>query len=146
MLIVGVVAVGILCAGTLRGETGGGPFNGTGTGAIVGQDVLGPNHVVLTTVGGGHATHLGKYTRTEELNLDPATGSFTGALTFTAANGDQVACTVTCQFVSAADAVGEYVITGGTGRFENASGSASFSASMTGATTFRVSFDGDITK
>jgi hypothetical protein len=42
--------------------------------------------------------------------------------------------------------VGEYVITGGTGRFENASGSASFSASMTGSTTFRVSFDGDITK
>jgi hypothetical protein len=112
----------------------------------VGQDVLGSNEVVLTTVGTGNATHLGKYTRTKELHLNPATGSFVGTLTFTAANGDQVACTVSGQFVSATDAVGEYLIAGGTGRFKNATGSATFSASMTGATTFRVSFDGDIAK
>jgi hypothetical protein len=98
----------------------------------------------MTTVGGGNATHLGRFTSEEELDLNPETGSFTGTITFTAANGDQVACTLTGQFVSATDAVGEYVIAGGTGRFSDATGSAAFNVSMTGATSFRVSFDGDI--
>ena len=144
VLIAGVVMVGVLAAAALQAETMRVPFKGSGTGAITGQEVLSPTEVVVTTVGSGNATHLGKYTRTEELHLNPLTGSFTGTLTFTAANGDEVNCTMTGQFVSATEAAGEYVVSGGTGRFAGASGSASFNVSMTGETTFGVNFSGDI--
>ena len=130
VLVAGIFVLAALGAAALQAETMRVPLQGSGTGAITGQDVL-PAEVVMTSVAHGNATHLGAYTRTEELHLDPLTGSFTGTLTFTAGNGDKLYCTMTGQFVSVTDAAGEYVITGGTGRFAGASGSASFNASMT---------------
>jgi hypothetical protein len=139
-----LVVSGILGTAALEAAAPRVPFKGNATGTITGQEVVGPTEVVLTGVSGGNATHLGTFTRTEELHLNPETGSFTGTLTFTAANGDEMACTMTGQFVSSTDAAGDYVITGGTGRFAGAAGGAAFNVSMTSETSFSVTFSGDI--
>lgn len=144
VLIALVLMSGILGAAAPEADSASVPFNGNIVAAITGQDVQGPTEVVVTTAGSGNAAHIGRFTSAEELHLNPQTGSFTGTITFTAANGDELACTLTGQFGPANAAAGEYVITGGTGRFADASGGASFSVSMTGATTFRVNFTGDI--
>jgi len=145
MVVAGTMVLALLGAGALHAASSGAPFKGGGAGSINGQDVLGPTLVHLTASASGNATHLGQFTRTESLYLNPATGSFTGTITFTSADGDNVSCDVDGQFISASDAIGNYTITGGTGRFGQASGHATFSASMTSATNFRVSFQGDIT-
>ena len=145
ILIAMVVMSGILGPAVPEADSASVPFKGNIAGAITGQDVQSPTEVVLTTVGSGNATHLGKFTSEEELHFNPQTGSFTGTITFTAANGDKVVCTLTGQFASETAAAGEYVITaGGTGRFADASGGASFNVLRTGPTTFQVNFSGDI--
>jgi hypothetical protein len=111
-------------------------------GPIVGQEVL-DQHVTSPPGDRPGRLTLGG-TRTEELDLNPGTGAFTGTIVFTAANGDEITCAVTGQFVSASAAVGDYVVTGGTGRFAGASGSASFNATMTGSATFTFGFNGSI--
>ena len=134
----------LIGAGGIQTGASGAAFKGSGGGQITGQDVIGPTEVLLSTEGTGTATHLGRFRRVESLRLNPATGAFTGAITFTAANGDELACVVRGQFISITDAVGDYVFTGGTGRFQHASGQATFSASMTGATSFTVEFGGEL--
>ena len=141
-IVAGVIVAGIVGSAPVRAVAV--PFKGNGAGTIVGQEVLGPTHVHLSALGEGDATHLGRYIRTEELDLNPATGAFTGTVVFTAANGDELTCAVAGQFVSATDAVGDYVVTGGTGRFAGAPGNASFSATMTGAATYGFAFNGTI--
>jgi hypothetical protein len=76
----------------------------------------------------GKATHLGRFTRTETIVVNPADGTFTATLAFTAANGDQLYADAAGRFTSATGdrAEGTYVFTGGTGRFQNASGQAAF--------------------
>src|SRR4051794_11778384 len=97
------------------------PFKGRAAVVVTGAD---GNH--LTTSGVGEATHLGRYTRTEDLFLH-GDGSFHGTVVFTAANGDQLFVEFTGGFTSPTMAAGTYTITGGTGRFSDASGEATFS-------------------
>ncbi|HEU4934366.1 MAG TPA: hypothetical protein VFT48_19930 [Pyrinomonadaceae bacterium] len=119
------------------------PFKGNAEGAIT--DVsAGPEGVSLGGFATGHATHLGLYTREEQLLLNPVTGAFTGEIVFTAADGDQLHCTLTGNFISATDAVGVYTITGGTGRFEEASGEAEFFASLPDGIHYTVEFIGTL--
>ena len=82
----------------------------------------------LTASATGKATHLGRFTRTETIIVNPANGTFTGTLVFTAANGDQLYADVAGHFTSATGdrAEGTYFFTGGTGRFRIASGQAAF--------------------
>ncbi|HVQ42020.1 MAG TPA: hypothetical protein VMS54_07435 [Vicinamibacterales bacterium] len=114
------------------------PFKGNGTNSFTG----GSGNTV-TASGSGQATLLGEYTRTEALTFTSPV-DFTGWVVFVAANGDELRCDMTGQFVSATGAVGTYVITGGTGRFANATGQAEFRASLTSPGTFDVTFDGTV--
>ena len=88
----------------------------------------------VTHTGVGKATHLGRST---EVTTDQVANLCTGALTatsvYTAANGDTVASQITGRLTSmignTVTFAGTYTITGGTGRFEGATGAGTFSGS-----------------
>jgi len=130
-----------------RGATGTAPlpFKGNAEGTITGVSA-GAEGVTLTGSAEGQATHLGQYTREEQLLLNPVTGTFTGTMIFTAANGDQLWCTIAGNFISATDAIGIYTFSGGTGRFEQATGEADFLASLPDGVHYTVEFDGVLEK
>jgi hypothetical protein len=92
---------------------------------------LAPPLVAVAGLGAGRATHLGALAAqsiSETVNLD--TGEGIAAYRFTAANGDDVL--VTFVFVAIPSGPGTYDIqgiwqvTGGTGRFDGASGSGTY--------------------
>ncbi len=120
------------------------PFKGRGTGEIVGVQPL-PTGVLITANARGNATHLGNYSRVENILLAPD-GSFTGDVTFTAANGDQLTANIEGAFTGPATASGTYSFTGGTGRFATATGTAYFSVALTDPVHFTVDFNGSINK
>ena len=79
------------------------------------------NHLVGT----GEATHLGRFTLTSDFAVDPTTATGIGTAIWTAANGDQIFTTLTGQAVVVfpiATITETHTITGGTGRFADASG------------------------
>ena len=119
------------------------PFQGSAEGAIV-NATPDPAGVVLTVQAEGDASHLGEFFREETILFNPGTGVLTGLIVFTAANGDQLFGTVDGGFVSATEATGTYTFTGGTGRFQNASGEADFSLSTSDGVHFTVEFDGSL--
>jgi len=82
-------------------------------------------------VGTGNATQLGQFTLTSEFIVDSATA--TGTAIWTAANGDQIFTTIAGQAVIRFPiaAIAETgTITGGTGRFAEASGSIALERSL----------------
>ena len=115
------------------------PMKGSGTGSITGMN--GPE---ITAIGEGEATQLGKYTREEHLTLNPADGTFTGTIVFTAADGSELTCDVAGGFTGPATAAGVYTFTGGTGRFATATGEAFFNVTLTDPANFTVAFAGSI--
>jgi hypothetical protein len=117
------------------------PMKGSGEGQIT-SFTPGPNGVAITAEGSGEATHLGRFSRSEEILLNPTTGAFTGSITFIAADGSELYCTFTGAFTGAATAEGTYTFTGGTGRFEDASGEASFSILQSDPANFSFEFSG----
>jgi hypothetical protein len=88
--------------------------------------------------GTGTATYLGNYTEHVTLQVNVLTGSATGAATFTAANGDTLTASVVGQATPAnpgvLSIVEVYTITGGTGRFADASGSFTLESTVNQAT------------
>ena len=81
--------------------------------------------VVRHLVGSGHASHLGRFTVVGDLTLNLATASGTGTAVYTAANGDMLTATATGQAVVGggfATVTETVTVTGGTGRFEGATG------------------------
>ena len=147
-----IAALIILPGATLRAgaQPGAGtpeqvPFKGDARGTITGV-LPGPGGITLSGVAVGHATHLGRFTREEQIVLDPLTGAFTGTIVFTAADRDQIHCTLAGQFTSLTDAAGTYTITGGTGRFEGAAGGADFVASLPDGVHFTAAFNGTLEK
>jgi hypothetical protein len=75
--------------------------------------------------GTGNATHLGLFTA--DANLFPhGDGTFSATVVFTAANGDQLFFIAEGEFTSPTSVLGTATITGGTGRFEDATGEAVF--------------------
>jgi len=119
------------------------PFKGSAEGAIVSATPE-PGGVRLRVLADGQATHLGKFSREEVLLLNPNTGTASGTIVFTAANGDQLHGTVAAQFTSPTTVVGTYTFTGGTGRFANATGDAGASLSTPDGVQFSVEFDGSV--
>jgi len=119
------------------------PFTGSAVGAIV-SAVPGDEGVELTVAATGKATHLGKFTREEEVLLNPDTGAISGTIIFTAANGDQLICEAEGGFTSPTTATGTYTFTGGTGRFKNATGEAEFFVTTPDGVHFTVEFSGTI--
>ena len=102
------------------------PFRGT----IQGVEIATVEFPLLfvDATGSGEASHLGRFTLTYELEVDLLTLPFetSGSAVFTAANGDSLFTDIVGlgtpdgDFVSVVEA---HTITGGTGRFEGASGS-----------------------
>ena len=119
------------------------PFRGRAEGAIasVSPD---PAGFVFTVLANGNATHLGQFSRREVVLFNPLTGTLTGNIVFTAANGDWLVGTVAGGFISPTTAKGAYTFTGGTGRFANASGRADFVVSSPDGIHLSVEFAGTV--
>ena len=84
--------------------------------------------VHVTATGSGEATHLGRFTVSYQVDINVQTGAGTGLYAeFVAANGDKLFGEGTGQALPSGtpgtlNIVENYTITGGTGRFANASG------------------------
>jgi hypothetical protein len=118
------------------------PFKGDGDEVITSAQQVsdGLHFTVFTT---GHATHLGEFTRQATAVLQ-SNGAVTGTVVWTAANGDQLLANLAAGFVSPTTAVGTYSFTGGTGRFDNASGEANFKSTTSDGVHFALTFEGTI--
>lgn len=83
--------------------------------------------------GTGNATHLGRFILSADFTVTRATGNATGTATWTAANGDEIFVNVVGHgdiFVFPTVVITEtHTITGGTGRFADASGTIRISRS-----------------
>jgi hypothetical protein len=80
-----------------------------------------------TVTGSGQATSLGNYDRLEHVTI--VGGAVSGDITLTDDNtGDQIFISFEGQFVSGNDIEGTYTVTDGTGRFDGATGTATFQA------------------
>ena len=119
------------------------PMRGSGSGVITGV-TPGPTGVAITATGEGEATHLGRFTREESILLNPATGTVTGTIIFTASDGSELYCDFAGGFTGPTTVVGTYTFTGGTGRFEGASGEAYFSIVQSDPLNFTFEFAGAI--
>jgi hypothetical protein len=111
------------------------PFKGAAEEQAISAVPVDPDHLLVTTVGGGNATHLGQFTFISPHLSGLSDFSIDGTQTFTAANGDQLQANIVGNLQPQPDSTGHVflvgdvqgTITGGTGRFANASGSFTFS-------------------
>ena len=113
------------------------PFRGMLEARESGQFQPATRTVLVRLEGTGTASHLGRYTLASEFTLSPATLTAAGHITFTAANGDLLFATFTGRSVVAGGIVTiveALTITGGTGRFAGATGSATLQRTLTRAT------------
>ena len=117
------------------------PYKGSGAGATV-DAVPDPGGLLLSVLVEGHATLTGNFVREESVVFDPVAGTLSGTFVTTAANGDQIFGTITGQFISPTMVVGTNTLTGGTGRFENATGQTTFSLVTEDGVHFTVEFNG----
>jgi hypothetical protein len=120
------------------------PFKGTVSAVETGTTV--PPTRFLDREGTGTATYLGRYTEHIVMTINLPTLSATGAATFTAANGDTLLATVVGQATRTSPTtlsiVEVYTITGGTGRFADATGSFTLESTLnqtTGVSTGTLS-------
>ena len=102
------------------------PFKGSWTGVTVSADPTNFPVVGVVSDGTGQLTHLGRYFMTSPHTSNVFTGETIGDQIFTAANGDML--TASCAGFPVMQANGDVIgdldceITGGTGRFEGATG------------------------
>jgi len=100
------------------------PFRGT-VEALETQ-VVTPPTLAATGAGGGNSTHLGKFTLTYTAQVNLVSGRGIGSFVFIAANGDHVYASDVGQSTPVIPGVVSIVetatITGGTGRFADATG------------------------
>jgi hypothetical protein len=101
--------------------------------------------------GGGNASHLGHFTYSADITIDPGTGDGSGTVIYTAADGDQIQAStrgavIGFDFPSLALRETQ-TITGGTGRFTDSSGTIIMERTLnleTGVTT--GSFTGTLSR
>lgn len=132
LLFVGLVAafaVSLASVSAVAAET---PFKGK-VNAVETGTVVFPTRF-LDRGGTGTATHLGRYTEQVTMVINIPTLSSTGVAAFTAANGDTLLATVVGQATRTSPTtlsiVEVYTITGGTGRFADASGSFTLKSTL----------------
>jgi hypothetical protein len=121
------------------------PFSGAVTGelAFVANPQACPTGVTGVSNATGTALHMGNITYHTEQCVNPATGAINGKLlVLTAANGDELHGTFLGQSTAPGN-IGDqfhvtatFVFNGGTGRFENATGTAAMTAVLTHAASF----------
>ena len=129
-----VVSVTIVSASAVAAEI---PLKGTVNAVETGVTIFPIRSI--TREGGGTASYLGKYTEQVVLQINLVTRSSTGTATFTAANGDTLTTTVVGQATltttpGVISVVEVYTITGGTGRFANATGTFTLESTAIQAT------------
>jgi hypothetical protein len=106
------------------------PFKGSWTGVTDSADPTNFPVVAVSSSGRGQLTHLGRYFMVSPHTSNVFTGETIGDQMFTAANGDQL--TAFCEGFPQPQPNGHVVgaldctITGGTGRFEGATGTYEF--------------------
>jgi hypothetical protein len=110
-----------------------------------------PPIIQIRVRGTGNATHLGKSWFESSVTINTTTIPFqlSGTTTFNVANGDQLSTTFTGTSTPNGDGtntvVFNYEITGGTGRFADASGSfTGHTIAVVGEPTGSVSYEGTI--
>jgi hypothetical protein len=112
-----------------------GKFAGRTLSAVPTDD---PAVLLVTSGGGGEATHLGRYTFVSPHYANLVTGEAVGIQYFTAANGDVLIAEFSGQFLPIEGgllaATLEASVTGGTGQFEGATGSYTFDIVFNSAT------------
>jgi hypothetical protein len=125
-LVAILMAVAMLAASpATAGPKHGVPFKGNVQYTVTSITVLPDGSVLETAVGTGNLTHMGRITA-EVSGVGHADGTVSGTVVYTAANGDQVFLTVEGAFTSPTTTAGTFTITGGTGRFTNATGGGDF--------------------
>jgi hypothetical protein len=122
------------------------PFKGS-VQAVETNDIQGTN-LFVDASGSGNATHLGRFTVTYEFEVDLLTLAGNGSAHFIAANGDSLFTEVIGQATPTENpdvlSIAEtYTITGGTGRFADATGSFTVER-LLNAGVSSGSFDGTI--
>ena len=104
------------------------PFSGTLQAQESPSPGPSPGTLVFDGTGGGIATQLGRFTVTWHFTVNLALGSGSGPIHYIAANGDDIFATVVGQAEPTStpgvfQIIEVQTITGGTGRFANATGS-----------------------
>ena len=129
VVVASAVALTSIAVSAVAAET---PFKGR-VNAVETGTVVFPTRF-LDREGTGNATHLGRYTEHVTMVINIPTLSSTGAATFTAANGDTLLATVAGQATRTSPTtlsiVEVYTITGGTGRFADATGSFTLTSTV----------------
>jgi hypothetical protein len=120
------------------------PFRARADEMITSAEPIGEGLVRVTVAATGQATHLGRFTGTETLVLDLTAGTFAGTRVLVAANGDRLCADVEGGFTSATTAEGTLTFTGGTGRFQDATGETDFEAVTSDGIHFALTFEGAI--
>jgi hypothetical protein len=111
------------------------PFIGSADEQPISAVPVDADHVFVTTVGAGKATHLGNFTFVSPHLSGLSDFSIDGTQTITTASGDLLETRLIGNLSPVVDETGHVflvgdingTITGGTGRFENASGEFTFS-------------------
>lgn len=131
LIAIGVLGVCAFASASLRAAELV-PFKGTWTGVTESADLTGFPVISIVSAGSGEVSHLGNARMVSPHTTHFFTGDTAGLQIFTAANGD--ALTAYCDGGATPPLPGESVvgelactITGGTGRFEGATGSYTFS-------------------
>jgi len=139
LLFVGLVAAFAvsLAGGAVSAVAAETPFKGEVNAVETGTLVF-PT-LSLNRTGTGTATYLGKYTQHVVMQIDVRFRTSTGTATFTAANGDTLFTSVVGQATPTSTpgvltVVEVYTITGGTGRFADATGSFTLRSTVNQAT------------
>jgi hypothetical protein len=149
-LFVGLVAAFAVSLASVAVSAAGAqtPFKGT-IQAVETSQVVFPT-LSVTLDGTGTATYLGKYTEHATFQVNLLTLSGVGSATFTAANGDTLTATGVGQATPTSPGVVSivevYTITGGTGRFADATGTFTLERTLNQGTgvstgTFRGAID-----
>src|SRR5215469_18056318 len=126
------------------------PFKGVVSGSVISITPLDQCNQLTEAVNGGNASHMGRFTGTAEFVLDACNLTYVGSYVFTAANGDSISgpfvgsltpTTVPGVFDNTESAF----ITGGTGRFANATGTFNLGGQINLNTgTFSLPWEGTI--
>ena len=126
------------------------PFKGTLSGTIISSVPLDECHVLTEIVNGGNATQLGRYNGTAESIFDLCNLTYVGSYVFIAANGDSISGpftgTLTPTSIAGVFDNDELAfITGGTGRFANATATYNLGGQIdTNTGTFFAPWEGTI--
>jgi len=126
------------------------PFKGILSGTTISSVPLDECHVLSEIVNGGNATQLGRFNGTAELILNVCDLTYVGSYVFIAANGDSISGpftgTLTPTSIEGVFDNNELAfITGGTGRFANATGTFNLGGQIDLNTgTFSVPMQGTI--